>query len=381
MAHARRPRGPQLLPFACAAFAAACSAPPSPPAPPAPPARHVAEPWPVADALFQRDPRWLGGDAVYSVDLGGERILWLFGDSFVGLDGARDRCTSTMVRNTLAVQRGRDPARADIAFHWRTDAAGKPAAFFADVGPHGFWPLHGCRVPGGPLLLFQTRVRNTPGIGLGFAIDGWRLLRIANVDDDPQAWRAEEVPFAAVPPDVTFGTAAWLAGDQVVALGTRGHGPHRGALARFALRDLATDPVPLACWLGDRWAPATGAAAPAEVLADAGPECSLHALGANWLHVWSRGFGATTVAARTAPAPQGPWSEPIDLFVPPESRAPRAFVYAGKAHPELDAGTGWLAISYAANTFEFGELFAPAGQQHLYWPRFWRVPAAPLGSP
>ncbi|MEA2698994.1 MAG: hypothetical protein QOI66_3265, partial [Myxococcales bacterium] len=39
--------------------------------------------WPDADALFRRDPRWLGGDAAFSVALGGDRILWLFGDSFI----------------------------------------------------------------------------------------------------------------------------------------------------------------------------------------------------------------------------------------------------------------------------------------------------------
>jgi hypothetical protein len=350
---------------ALAAFSlAACGAPP--------PA--VAEPWPAADNLFQRDPRWLGGDAVYSVDLGDDRVLWLFGDSFVAPDGLRDRRTSTMVRNTIAVQRGRDPARATIAFHWRT-AGGKPAPFFANDGALGCWPLHGVRVPGGPLLLFQTLVRETPGQGLGFAIDGWRLVRIDGADGDPDAWRMRSLPLGDVPRDAILGTAAWLRGDHVEVLGTRGNGPHRGVLARLQLRDLDAARVPFEVWCDGRWQPCASGCEPDEVLADAGPECSVHAAGSSWLHVYSRGFGATTVAAHTATAPQGPWSPARELFVPPESSAPRAFVYAAKAHPELDAGAGWLAVSYAANALDFADLFTPAGQRSLYWPRFWRVPA------
>ncbi|MBF0531153.1 MAG: hypothetical protein HQK55_18175, partial [Deltaproteobacteria bacterium] len=39
--------------------------------------------WPEADRMFHSDPLWLGGDGAGSVDLGGGRVLWLFGDSFV----------------------------------------------------------------------------------------------------------------------------------------------------------------------------------------------------------------------------------------------------------------------------------------------------------
>ena len=39
--------------------------------------------------LFGRGrPRWLGGDGAYSIDLGGDRTLWLFGDSFIATSDA-----------------------------------------------------------------------------------------------------------------------------------------------------------------------------------------------------------------------------------------------------------------------------------------------------
>src|SRR5512138_3482529 len=72
-----------------------------------------------ADALFHQDPRWLGGDGAYSIDLGGARSLWLFGDSFIATSQALTRRESTMVRNSVAVMTGRDPLTATMEFAWR----------------------------------------------------------------------------------------------------------------------------------------------------------------------------------------------------------------------------------------------------------------------
>ena len=82
---------------------------------------------------------------------------------------------------------------------------------------------------------------------------------------------------------------------------------------------------------------------------------------------------------RTAPAPDGPWSGTRDVFTPPESRGADPFVYAGKAHPELVAG-GDLIITYATNSFDFGDLFTPDGMRDLYWPRFVRVTATTVAN-
>ncbi|HEX5053737.1 MAG TPA: hypothetical protein VFZ65_18300 [Planctomycetota bacterium] len=351
---------------------AACAAPPAAVPEAVPAAVPEAGPWPAADALFSSDPHWLGGDAVYSVDLGGERILWLFGDSFVATDDTRDRRHSVMVRNSIAVQQGRDPERATLSFHWQSGGDGRPAPFFGDEDGHGFWPLHGIRLAGGPLFLFQTRVRNTPGEGLGFAIDGWRIVCIDEPDLDPTQWRWREVLLPPMPVACAMGTAVWRDGEQVVALGTNGNGPHRGMLCRLPIEALCRGVATPQWWDGTRWSE-TPSHEPATVLDDAGPECSLHRVEGGWLHVYSRGFGATTVAVHHCAQVTGPWSEARDVLTPPESRREHAFVYAAKAHPELDAGPGRLAISYACNAFAFGDLFTASGQRELYWPRFWRL--------
>ncbi len=334
-----------------------------------------AEPWPEADAAFQRDRRWLGGDACYSVPLGHDRILWLFGDSFVDPQGRADRRRSSMVRNTIALQQGADPSRARIAFHWGEGDGGEPLPFFADAEVDGerlgVWPLHGVRVGQGPLLLFQTLVRNTPGQGLGFMIAGWRVLRVDDPDAPPPAWRMAATPPVPSPPGAMMGTAAWLDGDHLLALGSNGQPWHPGILCRFRLADLAALRAAPEWWDGHAF---HGDAAPAVVLPQAGPECSLHPdpRGRGWLHLHSRGFGSTTLAVSRAPSPTGPFAQPRDVFTPPENARTRPFVYAGKAHPELDGG-GALVATYAANAFDFGDLFTDTGQRELYWPRFVRL--------
>ena len=66
----------RVLAIAGVTLAASCTSPP--------PCWFEAEAWPDGDGLFRRDPRWRGGDVASSLDLGQDRVLWLFGDSFVG---------------------------------------------------------------------------------------------------------------------------------------------------------------------------------------------------------------------------------------------------------------------------------------------------------
>jgi hypothetical protein len=100
------------------------------------------EPWPEADALFRTDPKWLGSDDAYSVDLGNGRTLWLFDDSLISRTFMNTRRLATMIRNSVAIQSGTDPSAASIEFTWRT-RKGKPTSFFPEDGETWFWPGHG----------------------------------------------------------------------------------------------------------------------------------------------------------------------------------------------------------------------------------------------
>jgi hypothetical protein len=62
----------------------------------------------------------------------------------------------------------------------------------------------------------------------------------------------------------------------------------------------------------------------------------------------------------------GPWSTLQAIYLPPESRGPDPFVYAGKAHPELTGAD--LIATYAAN----GSEKRLAEDMSIYFPRFVR---------
>lgn len=335
-----------------------------------------------ADPLFHEDPRWLGADAALSVPLSGDRILWLFGDTFVATSSAHVRTESAMVRNTVAVQTGRDPTTASMAFHWRRNGDGSPASFFPESREGWYWPGHGIRLAEGPLIIFLYSMIATPGRDLGFANAGFAVAVIDNPDAAAETWQPRIVDAAPAAFDAVPATAVVRDGDHVVAVAIRQEGTHAGALVRYPAASLAKGDTKTAeWWAGDArgWLPESslGDRGPVFVLDDAGSECSVHydTRTRSFLHVASYGFGATTIGVRTAPALTGPWSAPVTAYRPPESGGDRPFVYAAKAHPEL-AGPdpADLVVTYATNSFEFGDLFTRRGARSLYWPRFVAVP-------
>jgi len=330
----------------------------------------AAHAWPQADRLFHADPRWLGADAAFSVDLGGERVLWLFGDSFVDADapGARgERGRARLVRNSIAVQDGLDPSAASIAFVWGPG----PSSWMPEAGERWFWPGHGFREPGGPLVLFWTRLRPAPGEGLGFRAEGWKAVAVDDPDAPPGEWAWRELASPPLPEGLVAAQGWCRAGDAWIGLAVREPGDHAGFALRLpAAAARRADLGALELWSGGRWTPVGQAAADAPAVEDAGPELSLHVdeASGDWVHVRSLGFGATSVGLSTAPRPTGPWSEPRVVYRPPESDAPDAFVYAAKAHPELRGAD--LVLTYAASSFDFARLVA---DRSLYYPRFVRV--------
>jgi hypothetical protein len=275
-----------------------------------------------------------------------------------------------MVRNSIALQRGLDPSAAEIEFFWNPG----PASWLPERGAQWFWPQHGVRVPGGPLILFWSRLHATPGEGLGFAADGWLATAIDRPDESPAAWEPRALEPAALPPGILPAQGLFIEGDFAYGLAIREPGDHAGFALRIGLAALREgDLSRLELWDG-AWMRASEDAKLVPVLADAAPESSLHydAKLRRYVHVRSRGFGATSLVLATAEHITGPWSEPVVVYRPPESEREGAFVYAGKAHPELTGAD--LIATYACNSFDFGKL---VNDESLYYPRFVRIVLKP----
>lgn len=346
-----------------ALLVAACGSPDAPPG--------SGQAWPAADGLFHRDRRFLGADGAYSVDLGGDRVLWLFGDSFIARDADAVRDRSTMINNAVAVQTGRDPSRAFLRFYWRQGDDGEPRAFLpAPAGQPDlwYWPTHGIRL-GDRLLLFYEQLRRDGAPAPdNFRGDGWTAVLVDNPDDDPPAWRLAEVRRPDDQRGVQLGEAVVRDGDYLLVYGTAGD-THAVVLARFAVVDArAGDLSRPAYWCGDFDA----GCAPDELVELGMPEFSVHhdPVRNDWLLVGTAGYGATTLSWRGAPAPWGPWSDVGDVFRPEESSRLGAFVYAGKAHPALWAPGGALVATYVPSSFvdQPWQL-----EDRFYYPRFVRL--------
>lgn len=330
-----------------------------------------------AEGLFRQEPRWLGGDAAYSIPLSEDRIVWLFGDSFIEKEGKLGRRGSKLVRNTISIQTGADPRSAKMKFYWGQAATNEPEAYFVERGDFWFWPAGGARIADGALLIFLQKVEAREG-GLGFAITGYSIAVISNPDAAPDRWRIRILEASGPMFDAVPACVMPSEGDDVVAIAVRQNGPHAGMLVRYSAEELSRGAPPSPeWWMGDRlgWIDArlVGAQGPAVVIDDAGSECSLHydRRARVFVHFASYGFGASEIGVRTATTLTGSWSKPLIAYRPPESDAPRAFVYAGKAHPELvGPDRRDLLVTYAANSFEFEDLLSSEGEDMLYWPRF-----------
>jgi hypothetical protein len=323
--------------------------------------------WSEADAIFHGDPRWIGGDGAYSVDLGGGRVLWLFGDSFVAHDTGRVRERSKMVRNSVALQTGSDPRSAFFRFYWRSTDGEEAQSFLGEEGDQWFWPEHGIRL-GSALLLFWERL-HVEGEGIfNFDATAWAATVVDTPDSEPSSWnlRRAEVPASSF--GIILGEAVLVHEAKLYVYGTRGDF-HDLFVARFdvdaaARGDLQTPEW----WHDDHWSTSDE---PTAIIGGVAPELSIHfdATLGKFVCVHGEGFGGTSIAVRDADRPEGSWSAPRTVFRPPESDAHDAFVYAAKAHPELWAG-GDLAVTYVPSTFG---AVPREREEQLYYPRFVRV--------
>ena len=281
-----------------------------------------------------------------------------------------------MVRNSVAIETGYDPSKASLKFYWGSQA-GRPASFAPEIGDAWLWPTDGVRI-GKKLLLFFTRVRtDTRKDSLGFENFGWTAFFVDNPDQEPSAWVMRRIATPANPWNVIVGAAALAAGSNLYVF-SPAEPSHDVYLLRWPLTAAANGDLRSPEWWSGSdqgWIPQKELARrPVPVFTEGSMEFSVQwdPQRKKFLEVQSVGFGASEIAVRWAQRLEGPWSEPRQVFRPPESDRPDAFVYAAKAHPELTGAE--LVITYAANCRDFGILVRDLS---IYYPRFVRLWLSP----
>lgn len=333
-----------------------------------------ASPWQEADLLFRRDPCWVGGDGAYSVDLGGGRFLWMFGDSVIDPSGSHSRKSPgvKMIGNSIAIQKGSDPSAATMRFFWKTAPDQSPAAFFPDSGKDRFWPGHGIRIRD-RLLLFLMKVKSTPE-GIGFEVCDWKAVLVQNPDDDPPDWKMSWLDTPSNTLQVIVGSAGVLSDHGFVyAHGSKEPGGERAFLVRWPESEAYNGNLAhIEWWDGHAWSDKEPSADnPAAVVINrAGSEFTVHRdpQSGKYLQIQCMGFGPADITMREAGRLVGPWSDPKKLYHPPEFDKPRIMIYQGKAHPGLTGAD--LVLTYSTNSFDFQNLI---NDGEIYYPRFVRL--------
>jgi hypothetical protein len=337
-----------------------------------------AEPWPEADELFRRDSRWRGADAANSIDLGGGRVLWTFGDSFVSLDAdpeRRQRKTARFIRNSIALQVGYDPTCADFHPYWQ-EVSGQPAAFLRPEGDVLFWPGGGLVVDE-KLLVFLMRIRNAK-TAMGFDVAGWGAVLIENPNDDPPNWRMKFISTPQNSWGVLVGSGSIVRqGDWVYAYSAEAYQSHKIFLVRFDAAAAATGNLASPQWWNGQsvgWVPQSQLqdAVPQPVATRGQTEFTVHHEPRldRYLLTQFQGFPQTPIALRVSKALTGPWSPLRAAYDPPElAEADKdLMLYAAKAHPEQKC-TG-LAVTYCSNTWNLARV---RDDETVYYPRFARL--------
>jgi hypothetical protein len=331
-----------------------------------------AAPAPDWDQRFQRSNGWLGADVAYSIPLGANKTLWLFGDTFVGQVSNGKRIKPRMIHSSIAIQQiGGEPQ-----YFFPTNKNGAPASFIGSPAPRSdFWLLDGARTRNG-LYFFMQQVRWLDSSIWGFKCTNSWLAHVENPDDSPAQWKitTRKLPFTMLPggQNVIIGCETLVSGGYVYIYGycnAENSTAQKSAILARAPEGKLNDVPAWQFFSNGHWTDDFQKSTPLFSGVGAEGSVSWQPFLKKFTFVYTDGIWGTIVM-RTADAPEGPWGELVKLYQCPEMQiSPSIFCYAGKGHPELSA-TKELLISYAVNSQKESEVLNDA---RLYWPRFVRV--------
>ena len=299
--------------------------------------------------------RWLGADAAYSIPLGDNRTLWMFGDTFIRATPKKQ----IMINNSAAVQQTKSDL--PLAYYWKKSAAFDKSLLSPVAGQTWLWPLDGF-IHDGKLFEFMNEIEHSGNKDAAFSFQsvGQRLLRVNNPQAAPNAWHVSFKPLKIQ--GVQFGNA--VLADQKHAYifcsympAQQGIYKHPLIVARISYEKLEARNIgsEFEFWCHSKDSDSDGEWLksldnPIVLFQDGAPELSIVSIrGRKGLFAvyFPAGF-SNEIMLRHAERPEGPWSTPIPIYrCPVDDR--QFFVYSAKAHPELSSQDGELILTYCVN--------------------------------
>lgn len=330
--------------------------------------------------LFSKESGWTGADGAYSVSLSDNKILWLYGDTWIGEIRENKHVNSSLINNSVAIQDGKNPIDASVVFFFGKTPEGKPDAFIKPTDRNGwFWIYDGLMTEKG-LYLFLIQIDRTGDKSApGFKIIGTWLGHVLNPNQLPDKWKIKQyrIPWEkhTASGDIIFGSSVLIHKGFVYIYGTSEDikdGVHHkfmilakvptDSLAEFNTWRFFSD----GNWVGNFLSAS-------RICSDMANEYSVSYLPVfnKYIAVYTENSVSENIVIREAPEPYGPWSDPVSIYKCPEVRWDAdIFCYAAKAHPDLTSAPDELIITYVANSNDFWKM---ASDARLYRPRFLTV--------
>ena len=325
---------------------------------------------------------WLGSDNALSLPLSHDRVLWLFGDTFINehFDDALPRERAVLINSSIALQRGKLLENNSLRFYWKRKSGRHRSFFESGTRPGFIWPLSAI-LHEGALHVAAVRIEHPdPTVAFGFIQTGNEFFRIENPEEDPQRWRMRSAALPFRRHGISFGSFMLQAENYIYLYGYR---KSKGGWTDDIVLHIARAPLEGDGDLADQttweylrgntgtWSPKIQESFPA--LAQSRTEFSVTFMPKfnKYVYLANHWQYPNPVSIRLSDTPYGPFSEPIVVYECPETNySENYFCYAAKAHPELSESDNDLVLTYMTNSKNLHECVA---DMRIYYPRFLRL--------
>lgn len=294
---------------------------------------------------------WTGGDATYSIPLPDGRVLWLFGDSFMGTVKAdRSRPSSGFQRNAFVVQDGNNLT---------TLTGGSSAYLVPSEAGWWYWPGHGV-AHGDTLQVVMFGFRSTGSGAWDFAYGSLDVATFHLPD-----FTLLSLERKVTNPTVNYGACVLEDGDYTYLYGAEKVGFSKFLhTARVKGHDLA------GTWEyfnGTDWSP--DPAASARLFANVSEQFSVFQHNNHYYLLTQHHIFGSEIYIFDADNPVSGFANKRIVYCTPQSQQPHLFTYNSFAHTEF-LDNGELLVSYNVNSSVFADLFKNADN---YRPFFVRI--------
>ncbi|MBG9377339.1 DUF4185 domain-containing protein [Panacibacter sp. DH6] len=367
---------------------------------------YTVEAAPEWDAMFNRKHGWFGGDGIFSIPLNGvdtfsstdtATVAFLFSDSMIGdIENDSLQPGYSMIHNSVALLKGRQPADSNISFEYVKEPGNKPGTLFTPAMPPAekgdiYWLGDGFvnTALDSSLFIFGYIIHNTTDNDWGFAETGNMLIEIPKNSKPPYTnYTQTPTPFFIKGASDTASDQGSFGAGIFVNTKEAGISNGDGYVYVYGVRGkqknvMAARVKPAQFKQFDEWTFFDGTnwvkdiTKAAAITDSASNELSVTPLpDGRYIMVFTVNGLGYDVGIRVGKSPVGPFGKVMKIWNSDtlKSMSKQIFSYNAKAHPALSK-PGELLISYNVNSFDFHKEIKQFPD--LYRPRFIRLKIEP----